>query len=172
MSLVTFLSHDHNDTTSSFYYTFADTTVLFYFFAGSLNCSAFVAGIIEAVLNGCNFVSISICLFSALFDVACARGLLEWLSLCRGAHVFLWLFWLAACHPDALGSKLHLTHVHSTKPTDVTYCASVGSSMGLRQWPFHNEKPTLDKRILYVLRLTSTLQLQLKINPFLTHAEI
>ena len=26
-------------------------------FAGNLNCAAFVAGIIEAVLNGCNFVS-------------------------------------------------------------------------------------------------------------------
>ena len=29
----------------------------FYFFTGTLNCAAFTAGIIEAVLNGANFVS-------------------------------------------------------------------------------------------------------------------
>ena len=32
---------------------------VFLFFSGSLNCAAFMAGIVEAVLNGCNFVSMS-----------------------------------------------------------------------------------------------------------------
>ena len=34
-----------------------------FLYVGSLNCASFVAGIIEAVLNGCNFVSTSLNFF-------------------------------------------------------------------------------------------------------------
>ena len=55
---------------------------------GSLDCASFVAGITEAVLNGCNFVSISkevnllgIC-DCGLRSVATARPCLLWSCLC------------------------------------------------------------------------------------------
>ena len=47
----------------SFYFKSRQILFLFYvflFFSGSLNCAAFMAGIVEAVLNGCNFVCLQI----------------------------------------------------------------------------------------------------------------